>query len=237
MAPILKVHQCFHQPIFGSVFWPYCLFFSSRRVQPRTCCQVPIRLWLRPSHCVSNTSCRPPSWQMPLSPWWTVTARGTLSWLGSILPCSRYNGGKKNSYVLLVFCGQMFSHFATKSRALEVISAINLFFWGTYSSEENTSAVCATILYNLGSIHRIMLTVGFDFHSHVKASTYLISYQAELHMWPRKGYILTCTGFCCTSFYFSTRLQHKQVNCSKIFPAKQPSPLHLNLIIMSSAHY
>lgn len=40
--------------------------------------------------------------------------------------------GEKNSYVLLVFCGQMFSRFATKSRvtvALEVISAINLFFF------------------------------------------------------------------------------------------------------------
>lgn len=32
---------------------------------------------------------------------------------------------------------------------------------------------------------------GFYFYPHVKASTYLISYQAELHMWPWKGYILT----------------------------------------------
>lgn len=87
---------------------------------------------------------------------------GGLSWPGG--PCDGWAASCPVPGTMIkpaVFCYfsvvKMFSHFAAKSRvtvAVEVISAINHSFEAhikiEYSSEENTSAVCATILYNLG---------------------------------------------------------------------------------------
>lgn len=84
----------------------WCLISSRGGAEPSSCWHRPVRLWLKPSACVSNTSCPPLFWLMPPSTCWSVTASLTLQWQVNISPCFRYCASDPNvhCYYSLVHC-------------------------------------------------------------------------------------------------------------------------------------